>query len=114
LAKRILLTVLQFCAFFGLLYAGGYWDIISLSLAVRAMQGHPIPLLGSIPLIQYPMGSHILIADGIIFATILLVILVIIQALRKKLKPAVFYTLGAYALAIVITFCMKIGLPPAN
>jgi len=114
MAKRIVFPILQFIAFFGLLYVGGYWDVFSLSFAVRAMQGHPVPLVGSIPLIQYPMGSHILVADGILFASILLVIILAIQAARKKLKPAAFYTLGAYALAILISLIMKIGLPPAN
>lgn len=114
MAKRIIFTVLQFIAFFVLLCIGGYWDAISLPFALAKMQGHPVFILSSIPFITFPMGSHTLVADGILFATVLLVVLLAIQATRKKLKPAAFYTLGAFVVAVILSLLFKVGLPPAN
>jgi hypothetical protein len=114
MVKRILLIVLQFAAFLGLMDLGGNWDVINFSLEVRAMENHT-KAFNPIPVIKTQISSsHTLIADGIIFATVLLVLILLIQALRKKLKPWAGLTVFAYALAVVLGFAMKMGLPPAN
>ena len=113
MAKRILLTLLQFIAFLVLLAIGGYWDVINLSLQVRAMMNHT-KAFNPIPVIKYPISSaHILIADGLIFATVLLAIILLIQAWRKRLHPWASLSVLAYVLAVCLGFAMKLGLPPA-
>jgi hypothetical protein len=113
MVKRIVLTLVQFIVFLGLLAVGGNWDVINLSLQVRAMMNHATAF-NPIPVVRVPMGSHILIADGLIFATVLLVIVVLFQALRKRLHPWASLSGLAYLLAVTLGFAMKLGLPPAN
>ena len=114
MVKRISLTILQFIAFIGLLAVGGNWDAVNLSLEMRQMQNNQAPHV-FLSTIKYPVSStHILIANGILFATILLVIILLIEVLSKKLKPWASLTLLAYVLAVVLGFAMKLGLPPAS
>jgi len=74
---------------------------------------HHTTAFNPIPVIKTPFGSHILIADGLIFAAGLLVIILLIELLAKKLKPWAGLTLLAFVLAICLGFAMKLGLPPA-
>ena len=114
MVKRISLTILQFIAFIGLLAVGGNWDAVNLSLEMRQMQNNQMPHV-FLSTIKYPISStHILIANGIIFATVLLLLILLIEVLSKKLKPWASLTLLAYILAVVLGFAMKLGLPPAS
>ncbi len=111
--KRIVLTLLQFLIFIALLAIGGNWDVINLSLEIRAMERHT-RAFNPIPVIKTQVSStHILIADGLIFAAVLLILILLIEALAKKLKPWAGLTLLAFVLAICLGFAMKLGLPPA-
>jgi hypothetical protein len=113
MVKRTILTVLQFAAFLGLMFVGGDWDIINLQSEMRQMAAgnfHPHVL---IPTIKFPLGTHILIANGILYATILLVLILFFEILRKKLNPWAAFTLLAFLLAVIVGFAAKMGLPPA-
>ena len=111
--KRIVLTFLQFLIFIALLAIGGNWDVINLTLQIRAMEHHTTAF-NPIPVIKTQISStHILIADGLIFAAVLLVIILLLEALTKKLKPWASLTLLAFVLAVFLGFAMKLGLPPA-
>jgi len=113
MVKRIALTILQFLIFIALLAVGGNWDIINLTLQIRAMEKHTTAF-NPIPVIKTQISSgHILIADGLIFATVLLIIILLIEALRKKLKPWAALSILAFVLAVFLGFAMKLGLPPA-
>jgi len=114
--KRIILTIVQFFAFLGLLFLGAYWDLVNMFYEQRQMAGGtPIsqihPLMTTI---KFPLTSHILIANGLIFASILFVIILAIQAMRRKLKPWAALTTLAFILAVVLGFAMKLGLPPSS
>jgi hypothetical protein len=111
--KKILLTLLQFIVFMVLLAVGGYWDAINLMIEMHALQQHKTASM-LIPVFKYPFGSHILIANGLIFATVLLVLILLFLLLRKKLHPWLWLSLLAYLLAICVGFAMKLGLPPAD
>jgi hypothetical protein len=116
MVKRILYPVLQFAAFLGLLYLGGDWDFVNMWYETRQMvSGTPLsavhPLMATI---KFPLGSHILIAQGILFAAILLVIILLLQAVTRKLKPWALYTLGAFVVAVAVAYAAKMGLPPAS
>jgi len=110
LVKRILLTLLQFFIFCALLMVGGYWDVIRLLIELRA------PSLNVIPLWKFSniTATHDLVANGIIFASVFLVILLLWQAFRRTLKSSASLTLLAFLVAVVICFACKVGLPPAS
>ena len=73
--KRIVLLLLQFLAFCGLLIVGGDWDIVRLSLALRQ------PSLNVIPLWKFHINANFdYIANGLIFALVLLVGLLLIRS----------------------------------
>lgn len=111
--KRILLTLLEFIVFIVLLAVGGNWDAVNLALEMHALQQHKTANM-LIPVFKYPVGSHILIADGLIFATALLVLLLALFLLLKKLHPWAWLAVLAYLLAVCLAFAMKLGLPPAD
>jgi len=109
MVKRIVLTLLQFLVFVVLLAIGGYWDVIRLLIQIKA------PSLNVIPLVKLHLSAtHDLIANGLIFATVLLVILLIIQALRKALHPWASLSILAFVLAVILSFAMKLGMPPVE
>lgn len=116
MVKRIVYFVLQFAAFLGLFFIGGMWDSLNLSYEMRQMaNGTPLPAIHPLmKTIKIPVGSHILIAQGVLFATILLVLILLLQALRKRLKPWALYTLAAFVLAAVVALSAKMGLPPVD
>jgi len=109
LVKRILLTLLQFLAFCILLMVGGYWDIIRLVLQLRA------PSLNLIPLWKVHLSaSHDLIANGLVFAFLLLLLLLGLQAWRRCLRPWAALSTLAFVAAAVLCFAAKVGLPPSS
>jgi hypothetical protein len=109
MVKRILLTLLQFIAFLVLLAVGGYWDVVHLLLKMKA------PALSFIPLLRINVSAnHVLIADGLLFAGILYLLILLIEALRKALHPWAALTTLALVLALMLSFAMKIGLPPSH
>jgi len=109
LVKRILLTALQFLAYLGLLMLGGYWDIVRLLLEMRA------PAFNVIPLLKFHVtAAHDLIANGIVFALVLLLVLLIIQAARRLLRVWAPLSVLAFALALALSLYLKMGLPPAS
>ena len=114
MTKRIVLTLLQFLAFVGLLAVGGNWDVINFSLQIRAMQNH-ITSFNPIPVIKMAIGTnHILIANGLIFAGILLLLILFFEAVRKALRPWASLSILAFVLACALTFAMRIGFPPVQ
>jgi hypothetical protein len=112
LVKTILLVVLQvfkFAVFLGVLFAGGNWDGVNLWWKMQQMQRgnfHPSALL--MPAIVHQLNpQQFLIANGLIYATILLVLILLYEVVRKKLKPWAFFTLGEYAVAMIIALTVS-------
>jgi hypothetical protein len=107
--KRLFLTVLQFVVFCALLAIGGYWDIIHLLLQIKA------PALNVIPLWKIQISADtVLVANGLVFATVFLLLLLLLQALRRVLRPWAAISLVTYLAAVVLGFALKLGLPPAS
>jgi len=101
LVKRILLTLLQFLVFCALLVVGAFWALVCIFY----------PHLAFIPVWRFQAGAtRDFVANGLIFAIILLVVLLLIEALRKALKRAGALTVLAFALAVGLSFAMKLGL----
>jgi hypothetical protein len=68
-----------------------------------------------IPTVKYQISAtHMLISNGLIFAGILFVLILLIQAIRRKLHPWAALTTLAFLLAIALGFAMKLGLPPVS
>jgi hypothetical protein len=109
LVKRILLTLLQFFAFCALLMIGGYWDVIRLILELRA------PSFNVIPLWKFNVSAgHDLIANGLVYALVLLLLLLGLEAWRKALRPWAALTILAFVAATALCFAAKVGLPPSS
>ena len=109
MVKRILLFLLQFIAFGVLMWIGGFWDILHLQAVVSKSAWAAIPVMR----LQVSSG-HILIADGLLFAAALLLLLLACEAVAKKLRPWAAIGVLAYILAAVLTLALKVGLPPSN
>lgn len=110
--KRIVLAVVQFLAFAFLLGVGGYWDIVRLVLQLRPGFKWLVDLL---PLLRFQVtANHVLIANGILFAGALCVLILLIEALRRASRSAMLVTVLTYVIAVVISLALKVGLPPAS
>ena len=113
MAKRIILFILQFCAFLGLLDIGGNWDVIRFAQQIKAMQTGTTAY-NPIPVFKTPLGAnHILIANGLIFAGTLFLFILLFEAFRRRLRPWAGITAAAFLFAIVAAVVLKLGLPPA-
>jgi hypothetical protein len=111
--KRILLAVFEFAVYLLLLGIGGYWDVMRLLIGGYAprLSG----LLSLLPLLKYQVSStHILIANGIVFAGAFCVILLLIEALRKAARSTMATTVILYIVAVALSLAFKVGLPPAS
>ena len=113
MVKRIILFLLQFAAFLALMFIGGDWAFIRLGQELRAMTSHTT-FFNPIPVYKVPFGAtHILILNGVIFASVLLLLILLIEAIRKAIKPWAAITLVAYILAVGLALVLKVGVPPA-
>jgi ABC-type uncharacterized transport system permease subunit len=113
MAKRSILALIQFAAFFTLMFIGGNWDVIRLGQEVRAMQNHTT-FFNPIDTIKIQVGAaHILILNGILFAAVLLVLIVLVEIIAKRRHPWIELTVVAFLLAVAIALLFKMGLPPA-
>ena len=110
--KRIVLAAVQFIVFLALLGVGGYWDIVRLLLEFRPGLKWLADLL---PLIKFQVtAAHVLVANGILFAGVLCVLILLIEALRKAARSTMLLTLATYVVAVALSLAVKIGLPPAS
>ena len=110
--KRIVLAAVQFIVFLALLGVGGYWDIVRLLLEFRPGLKWLADLL---PLVKFQVtAGHVLVANGILFAGVLCVLILLIEALRKAARSTMLLTLATYVVAVALSLAVKIGLPPAS
>jgi hypothetical protein len=113
MAKRIIFFILQFFAFLGLLDVGGNWDVIRFAQQIKAMQ-QGTTAFNPIPVFKTPLGTHhILILNGLFFAGALFVLILLFEAIRRRLRPWAGITAVAFILAIGAAVVLKFGLPPA-
>lgn len=110
--KRTFLIVLQFIAFLVLLGVGGYWDIVRLLLEFRPGLKW---LADMLPLVKFQItAGHVLVANGIIFAGVLCILILLIEALRKASRSTMLITVVSYIVAVALSLAIKVGLPPAS
>ncbi|MDQ2924113.1 MAG: hypothetical protein M3R43_00915 [Acidobacteriota bacterium] len=105
MTKRILLFLLQLLAFGALLIAGGYWDVIRLYLQLRQSS------LNVVPLWKFHLNANYdYIANGLIFAAIMLALIVLFETARKRLKPWAVLSTLAFVMAVAISLIARLGL----
>ena len=91
--KKVLFTLLQFVLFLILFAAGGVLPIFGLPSVISRWAG----------------GTRGFQWDGIFLMLALLVVILLIQALRKRIRSASPWTALAFALAAIAGLVMKFG-----
>ncbi len=122
--SRILLFLLQAVAFAALFLVGGYWAEIRLGFEVRAfqqrmiaMQQHTAPPspMPMIPLWKLHISPTLdYVANGLIFAAILLVLILLFEALRRRLRPWAALTILAFVTAFLVSLIAHSGFVPLS
>jgi hypothetical protein len=91
--KKALLTFLQFVLFLVTFAAGSF---------VAPMRMREV-------LSVQPHGTHIFIWDGVLWAVLLLLVILVFEAARKHIRSAAPWTLLAFALALLAGLALKLG-----
>lgn len=91
--KKILFTVLQLLLFLIVFAAGSFLPPFHLEHIIIATPGF----------------TRIFIADGIVLTLLLYIVIVLAEALRKRLRTAAPWTSLALVLALVFGLMMKFG-----
>lgn len=56
-----------------------------------------------------PAGTHLFVGDGLVLMTVLFVIILVVEALTKRLRTAAPLTTAAVILAAIVGFAIKLG-----
>lgn len=109
MVKRIILTLIQFAVFAFLIVVGGFWPLVQLWQ----------PDLEAIPVWKLHLSpTRDFVANGLIFSGVLLILILLIEIIRKKFRPWGLLTLLAYVLAVLVGFAKHLGLitiaPPGS
>ena len=91
--KNVTLTILQLILFLIVFFVGSIFP----------------PFHSEHVLIATPGATRIFVADGLVLALILYILIVILEAARKRLRNAAPWTTLAFLLAIVFGLMMKFG-----
>jgi hypothetical protein len=93
LVKNLIFAVLQFVLFFLVFAVFSFLPPFHLMRIVSTS----------------PQGTHIFIFDGLLLSAALLVLILLIEALRKRIRTAGVWTVGAFALAVAAGLAIKLG-----
>jgi hypothetical protein len=91
--KKALFTILQFVLFLLVFFFGSILPPFHIEHIILATPG----------------STRIFVADGLLLALVLYVIIVIVQVIRKRLRAATPWTTLAFILAIFLGLMMKFG-----
>jgi uncharacterized membrane protein YpjA len=91
--KNVVLTILQLILFLVIFFLGSLFP----------------PFHFEHVLIATPGTTRIFVADGLVLALVLFVLIVILEAVRKRLRIAAPWTTLAFLLAVVFGLMMKFG-----
>lgn len=100
--KRVLFTLLQFVLFLILFFLGDFLPILSSFLPSFLR----LPSL----ITKWANGTRGFQWDGILLMLVLFVLILLIEALRKRIRSAAPWTTLALALAAIAGLVMKFGL----
>ena len=91
--KNVLFAILQFIVFVLIFLAGSLLPPFHLEHVIGVT----------------PEGARIFIWDGALLMTVVFVIILMIEAVRKRIATAGLWTAGAFALAAAAGFAAKFG-----
>ena len=91
--KNVVVTILQLILFLVVFFLGSLFP----------------PFHFEHVLIATPGTTRIFVADGLVLALVLFVLIVILEAVRKRLRIAAPWTTLAFLLAVVFGLMMKFG-----
>ena len=91
--KNVVLTILQLILFLVVFFLGSLFP----------------PFHFEHVLIATPGTTRIFVADGLVLALVLFVLIVILEAVRKRLRIAAPWTTLAFLLAVVFGLMMRFG-----
>jgi hypothetical protein len=91
--KNVVLTILQLILFLMVFFVGSLLP----------------PFHFEHVLIATPGTTRIFVADGLVLALVLFVLIVILEAVRRRLRSAAPWTTLAFLLAVVFGLMMKFG-----
>jgi hypothetical protein len=91
--KNVVLTILQLILFLIIFFVGSLLPPFHLEHV----------------LIATPGTTRIFVADGLVLVFVLFVLIVILEAVRKRLRAAAPWTTLAFLLAVVFGLMMKFG-----
>jgi hypothetical protein len=106
--KRVLLTFLQFLVFVGLLFAGGFWPLVR--LFALGTGNSLVTWLYKVPVWKMTLSAtHFVNMNGYIYASALLVLILLIEGVRRKFHPWMALSMLAYVLALLVSLYQKYG-----
>ena len=91
--KKVIFAIVQFVIFLFVFFIGSMLPLFHLEYV----------------LIATPGSTRIFIADGLLLAFSLFVIIVLVEVMRKRLRTATPWTTVAFVLAVVFGLMMKFG-----
>jgi hypothetical protein len=92
--KNVLFAVLQFLLFLLVFAVGSFLPPFHIQRILSAT----------------PAATHIFIWDGVLLATLLFAVILLIEAVRKRIQSAGLWTTAAFVLALLAGFAAKLGL----
>ena len=110
---QIVIAVLQAIVFCALFAVGGFWAFVRLwalvnnNLITRLFGG----LIQSIAVWRHDLTPpRYLVTNGIVFASVLFVLLLVIEAAFRRLRPLLAFTTVAFLLAVLFDLWQRLGL----
>ena len=91
--KKALLGVLKFVLFLVTFAVGSFWAPMHLRQVLSVT----------------PDGMHVFLWDGVILMTLVFVLILAIEGIRRTLASSAVWTAGAYVLAGVAGYAMHLG-----
>jgi hypothetical protein len=91
--KNVLFATLQFVLFFGAFFVGSFLPPFHMEHVVSVT----------------PDGTRVFIMDGLVIMIVLFVIILLIEAVRKRIRIAGVWTTIAFVLAALAGFAAKLG-----
>ena len=110
---RTFVTLLQIAAFCALFFLGAFWAFVRLWALVNhnAVTHLFGGLIQSIPVWRHELTApRYLVTNGIVFASALFVLLLLVEALVRRFRPYLALTTLAFLVAVLFDVWQRLGL----
>ena len=110
---QIFVAIVQAAVFCALFAMGGFWAFVRLwalvnnNLVTRLFGG----LIQAIPVWRHELTPpRYLVTNGIVFASGLFIVLLLVEAAFRRLRPLLAFTTAAFLLAVLFDLWQRLGL----